>query len=121
MKNFTSQFETLDHQLNDFYKFHRMDEHELLKFLSKHVPVSQKEIDSIHKKAQKHINSMRKLKAKPMGIETLLLQYKLNTEQGIALMCLAEAMLRVPDRGTINELIEDKLGDGDWANAPMMQ
>ena len=96
MKNFTSQFDTLDHQLNDFYKFHRMDEHELLKFLSKHVPVSQKEIDIIHKKAQKHINSMRKLKAKPMGIETLLLQYKLNTEQGIALMCLAEAMLRVP-------------------------
>ena len=64
---------------------------------------------------------MRKLKAKPMGIETLLLQYKLNTEQGIALMCLAEAMLRVPDRGTINELIQDKLGDGDWANTPMMQ
>ncbi|MEP2236092.1 MAG: bifunctional proline dehydrogenase/L-glutamate gamma-semialdehyde dehydrogenase PutA [Alteripontixanthobacter sp.] len=52
---------------------------------------------------------------KASGIDAFLHQFGLDTEEGIALMCLAEALLRVPDRATADALIRDKLGDIDWA------
>lgn len=48
------------------------------------------------------------------GIDAFLHQYGLNTEEGIALMCLAEALLRVPDARTADALIRDKIGEIDW-------
>ena len=48
-------------------------------------------------------------------IEKFLVEYGLSTDEGVALMCLAEALLRVPDHITIQALIDDKLGPGDWA------
>jgi RHH-type proline utilization regulon transcriptional repressor/proline dehydrogenase/delta 1-pyrroline-5-carboxylate dehydrogenase len=48
-------------------------------------------------------------------IDRFLQQYPLNTDEGIALLALAEAYLRVPDAPTADALIRDKLGDGDWA------
>ena len=48
------------------------------------------------------------------GIDAFLHQYGLNTEEGIALMCLAEALLRVPDGRTADALIRDKIGEIDW-------
>ncbi len=48
------------------------------------------------------------------GIEELLREYSLSTKEGLALMVLAEALLRVPDAATANRLIEDKLGFGDF-------
>lgn len=50
------------------------------------------------------------------GIEELLREYSLSTKEGLALMVLAEALLRVPDAATADRLIEDKLGQGDFAN-----
>ena len=51
---------------------------------------------------------------KASGIDAFLHTYGLATEEGIALMCLAEALLRVPDHATADALIRDKLGDIDW-------
>ncbi|MEZ5871556.1 MAG: bifunctional proline dehydrogenase/L-glutamate gamma-semialdehyde dehydrogenase PutA [Nitratireductor sp.] len=48
-------------------------------------------------------------------MEKFLAEYGLNTDEGVALMCLAEAYLRTPDAGTLDELISDKIGGGDWA------
>ncbi|MDQ0390746.1 bifunctional proline dehydrogenase/L-glutamate gamma-semialdehyde dehydrogenase PutA [Labrys monachus] len=48
------------------------------------------------------------------GIEDFLREYSLSTKEGLALMILAEALLRVPDKETADALIEDKLGQGDW-------
>ena len=50
------------------------------------------------------------------GIEEVLREYSLSTKEGLALMVLAEALLRVPDAATADQLIEDKLGQGDFAN-----
>lgn len=50
------------------------------------------------------------------GIEELLREYSLSTKEGLALMVLAEALLRVPDAATADRLIEDKLGQGDFAH-----
>ena len=54
-------------------------------------------------------------KRKASGIDAFLHQYGLATEEGVALMCLAEALLRVPDATTADALIRDKIGDIDWA------
>src|SRR5689334_19226270 len=48
------------------------------------------------------------------GIEDFLREYSLSTKEGLALMVLAEALLRVPDTVTADRLIEDKLSSGDW-------
>jgi RHH-type proline utilization regulon transcriptional repressor/proline dehydrogenase/delta 1-pyrroline-5-carboxylate dehydrogenase len=52
--------------------------------------------------------------AKPGLMEVFLAEYGLSTEEGIALMCLAEALLRVPDAETMDALIEDKIAPSDW-------
>ena len=49
------------------------------------------------------------------GVEELLHEYSLSSKEGLALMVLAEALLRVPDAATADRLIEDKLGQGDFA------
>ncbi|NND19289.1 MAG: bifunctional proline dehydrogenase/L-glutamate gamma-semialdehyde dehydrogenase, partial [Silicimonas sp.] len=51
---------------------------------------------------------------KPGLMEVFLAEYGLSTEEGVALMCLAEALLRVPDPETIDALIEDKIAPSDW-------
>ena len=50
----------------------------------------------------------------PGMMEVFLAEYGLSTDEGIALMCLAEALLRVPDAETIDALIEDKIAPSDW-------
>ncbi|MDQ1077491.1 trifunctional transcriptional regulator/proline dehydrogenase/L-glutamate gamma-semialdehyde dehydrogenase [Pseudoroseomonas cervicalis] len=56
------------------------------------------------------------LRAKPQrgGVEALVQEFSLSSQEGIALMCLAEALLRIPDAATRDALIRDKLGHGDW-------
>ncbi len=56
------------------------------------------------------------LRAKPKrgGVEGLVQEYSLSSQEGVALMCLAEALLRVPDPATRDALIRDKISFGDW-------
>ena len=54
-------------------------------------------------------------KAEDQGvIEAFMRQYDLSSEEGVLLMCVAEALLRIPDQETADKLIRDKLGDADW-------
>ncbi len=48
------------------------------------------------------------------GVDALLNEFSLSSEEGVVLMCLAEALLRVPDKSTADSLIRDKLASGDW-------
>jgi RHH-type proline utilization regulon transcriptional repressor/proline dehydrogenase/delta 1-pyrroline-5-carboxylate dehydrogenase len=48
------------------------------------------------------------------GLHAFLREYDLSSQEGIALMCLAEALLRIPDAGTADRLIQDKLARADW-------
>ncbi|KPA23130.1 Bifunctional protein PutA [Shimia sp. SK013] len=59
---------------------------------------------------------VRKIRAttNPGMMEVFLAEYGLSTDEGVALMCLAEALLRVPDADTIDALIEDKIAPSDW-------
>ena len=53
-------------------------------------------------------------KAKHSGVEGLIHEYSLSSHEGVALMCLAEALLRIPDAATRDALIRDKISTGDW-------
>lgn len=48
------------------------------------------------------------------GVEALVQEFSLSSQEGVALMCLAEALLRIPDTTTRDALIRDKIGGGDW-------
>ncbi|MCA8934040.1 MAG: proline dehydrogenase family protein, partial [Rhodospirillaceae bacterium] len=59
------------------------------------------------------VRTVRK-RSSPRLMEVFLAEYGLSTREGVALMCLAEALLRVPDAETIDALIEDKIAPSDW-------
>lgn len=63
--------------------------------------------------ARKLIEALR-AKHKGTGVEGLVQEYALSSQEGVALMCLAEALLRIPDKATQDALIRDKIAGGDW-------
>jgi len=65
------------------------------------------------KTARKLVEALR-AKSTGAGVEGLIHEYSLSSQEGIALMCLAEALLRIPDRATRDALIRDKISTGDW-------
>ena len=64
--------------------------------------------------AQKLVLRLRAHAGKKRGIDAFMHEYALSSEEGVALMCLAEALLRVPDAETADRLIRDKIGGGAW-------
>ncbi|MDA9556536.1 bifunctional proline dehydrogenase/L-glutamate gamma-semialdehyde dehydrogenase PutA [Vibrio sp.] len=75
---------------------------------------------TIEEKSQTEINTTELIKAIRADkkaiqmIDALLLEYSLDTQEGILLMCLAEALMRIPDKATADALIKDKLTVADW-------
>ncbi|MGI6245806.1 MAG: bifunctional proline dehydrogenase/L-glutamate gamma-semialdehyde dehydrogenase PutA [Pseudochelatococcus sp.] len=92
-------------------KFH--DEAELLRDLAAQAQLDAGRREAITRRAADLVRRIRR-EAKPTLMEHFLAEYGLSTREGVALMCLAEAMLRVPDRMTIDALIEDKIAPSDW-------
>jgi RHH-type proline utilization regulon transcriptional repressor/proline dehydrogenase/delta 1-pyrroline-5-carboxylate dehydrogenase len=68
----------------------------------------------ISARARGWVEAVRARQAGSAGIESFLQQYDLSTQEGVLLMCVAEALLRIPDAGTADALIRDKLSRGDW-------
>ncbi len=60
------------------------------------------------------LRSQKKSVGKAGLVQNLLQEYALSSQEGIALMCMAEALLRIPDKATRDALIRDKIGKGDW-------
>lgn len=67
----------------------------------------------INELAHKLVDSLRK-KGTGSGVEGLIQEFSLSSQEGVALMCLAEALLRIPDQSTRDALIRDKISHGDW-------
>jgi RHH-type transcriptional regulator, proline utilization regulon repressor / proline dehydrogenase / delta 1-pyrroline-5-carboxylate dehydrogenase len=72
-------------------------------------------VERIGRRAEGLVAEARRRRLGKGGIDALLHEYALSTPEGIALMCLAEALLRIPDAGTIDRLIRDKLAPADWS------
>ena len=92
---------------------YRRSEPECLAPLLDVATVSDKDADTIRAIARKLIEALR-AKAKGTGVEGLVQEYSLSSQEGVALMCLAEALLRIPDTATRDALIRDKIATGDW-------
>lgn len=76
------------------------------------IPDAQKvEIDV---KATQLVQQVRGARKNDKGIDAFMQEYDLSSEEGVALMCLAEALLRIPDSETADKLLKDKLGSADW-------
>jgi RHH-type transcriptional regulator, proline utilization regulon repressor / proline dehydrogenase / delta 1-pyrroline-5-carboxylate dehydrogenase len=74
-------------------------------------PAAERRIDA---RAKKLVEAIRAKGTGLGGVEDFLHAYSLSTKEGLALMVLAEALLRVPDAATADRLIEDKLAAGRW-------
>src|SRR5690606_35046486 len=69
---------------------------------------------AVHATATDLVRRVRAPAADPGAIEAFMRQYDLGSEEGVLLMCVAEALLRIPDEDTADRLIRDKLGEADW-------
>jgi RHH-type proline utilization regulon transcriptional repressor/proline dehydrogenase/delta 1-pyrroline-5-carboxylate dehydrogenase len=65
--------------------------------------------------ARRLVETVRAERRSAGGIEAFLQEFALSSEEGVVLMCLAEALLRIPDGATADRLIRDKLGAADWS------
>ncbi|MFT6435064.1 MAG: RHH-type proline utilization regulon transcriptional repressor/proline dehydrogenase [Candidatus Azotimanducaceae bacterium] len=102
-----------DDELNSIRAMHVADEAEVLELLISSARIDSSQRWRIQDRAVSLIERMRS-SSQPGLMEMFLAEYGLSTNEGIALMCLAEALLRVPDPGTIDALIEDKIAPYDW-------
>jgi RHH-type proline utilization regulon transcriptional repressor/proline dehydrogenase/delta 1-pyrroline-5-carboxylate dehydrogenase len=76
--------------------------------------LSPEEQQATHALARALVLKLREVSGKRGGVDAFMHEYALSSEEGVALMCLAEALLRVPDAETADRLIRDKIGGGDW-------
>ena len=84
----------------------------LIKYLEPNYANKRKDIKA---RAEQIVNESRKsIGIIKSPIENLLQEYQLNSEEGSVLLCLAEALLRIPDQKTIDRLLEDKFTSTDW-------
>ena len=89
------------------------DEGSVLRRLVSEANLDAGERQKITKHATTLVENIRSA-TRPGVMESFLAEYGLSTNEGVALMCLAEALLRVPDAKTIDALIEDKIAPSDW-------
>ena len=64
--------------------------------------------------AARLVATVRNERSRASGVDALMQEFSLSSQEGIALMCLAEALLRIPDRDTADRLIAEKISRGDW-------
>jgi len=88
------------------------DEKKLIQTLQKTIALKNFEKAKITADARDYVNIIRD--AKKSFVENFINEYSLSTEEGVAIICLAESLLRIPDKATANELIKDKLTDKSW-------
>ncbi len=90
------------------------DEQELVKSLCDAADPGESAREKIRGTAAQLVRAVRRDKGKEGGIEAFLQKYDLSSEEGVLLMCIAEALLRIPDADTADRLIADKISSADW-------
>ncbi len=93
---------------------YRMDEKEAVRRLLEELDFSSRVENQIAAVAKQLVTSVRQNHAERNVIEAFMLQYDLSMEEGVLMMCLAEALLRVPDKETEQLLLQDKLTSAEW-------
>ena len=100
-------------RIRDFY---RIDENAVIDHILPLAEVGVKARSRAWERARQIVLNIRKEQDGQGGVDALLNEFSLSSEEGVVLMCLAEALLRVPDKATQDVLIRDKLAKGDWSS-----
>ena len=108
---------TTSHAIRQTMRDHyRADEDQVLNNLLPIADIGPAARSRAWEKARQLVVNIREAQVGKGGVDALLNEFSLSTEEGLVLMCLAEALLRVPDKHTADLLIRDKLSNGDWSS-----
>ena len=105
----TQNWDTLDHG-----KF--ADETRTVQGLLSRSPLDAAQRAAVIDEAVALVEHARRSQKKQGVVESFLQEFSLGTREGLALMCLAEALLRTPDEDTRDRLIAEKIGSADWTS-----
>lgn len=105
------ELDTLFARVSDHYS---VDENAYVAELAAVLRSDDEDFKRIAAQTAELVRDVRDMDTAVDSIDELLQEYSLDTHEGLMLMCLAEAMLRIPDKATADALIEDKLGPADW-------
>ena len=97
-------------------EFYRIDENVAVDHI---LPLAEVNVSARRRaweRARKMVLKIRQDQSGKGAIDALLNEYSLSSEEGVVLMCLAEALLRVPDKHTQDALIRDKISQGQWSS-----
>ncbi|TFW06306.1 trifunctional transcriptional regulator/proline dehydrogenase/L-glutamate gamma-semialdehyde dehydrogenase [Oxalobacteraceae bacterium OM1] len=93
---------------------YRRDEREAVQWLLAQAPQNDATRKQAQSLARDLVQAVRTRRTRASGVDALMHEFSLSSEEGVALMCLAEALLRIPDSATADRLIADKISRGDW-------
>ena len=112
MFNFAFPTQTpLRQAITDAY---RRDEIEAVQDMLQRAQMTDEERNAASELARRLVTQVRSSRTKASGVDALMHEFSLSSEEGVALMCLAEALLRIPDNATRDRLIADKISEGNW-------
>ncbi|MFC5302758.1 bifunctional proline dehydrogenase/L-glutamate gamma-semialdehyde dehydrogenase PutA [Azospira restricta] len=94
---------------------YRRDEGACVAALAQELAAADYDRDAVAREARALVEAVRRQRSRASGVDHLMHEFSLSSQEGVALMCLAEALLRIPDAATVDRLIRDKLSRGDWA------
>lgn len=95
--------------------YHLFDEARLVGALIERAAWTDDDARQTAELARRLVTAVRGAKVRNRGFDAFMGEYGLSSEEGVILMCLAEALLRIPDAETADRLIADRIGDGQWA------
>ncbi|MEM7501158.1 MAG: bifunctional proline dehydrogenase/L-glutamate gamma-semialdehyde dehydrogenase PutA [Pseudomonadota bacterium] len=98
----------------DVSRRYLQDESELVAELAALADVSASVSERVQRTATDLVRSVRRRSAQEGGLDAFMQQYDLSSKEGVLLMCIAEALLRIPDAATADRLIADKLTSARW-------
>src|SRR5712692_7123563 len=93
---------------------HRPSEDEAVAAILAAAEIPAESRDRIAATARRLVEAVRRERLGKGGLDAFLQEYALSSPEGVALMCLAEALLRIPDSATVDRLIRDKIASADW-------
>ncbi|MDE9442380.1 trifunctional transcriptional regulator/proline dehydrogenase/L-glutamate gamma-semialdehyde dehydrogenase [Xenorhabdus bovienii] len=96
---------------------YRLPETQAVPMLLQRAQLSEEQAKATHKLAYSIAEKLRQQKhgiGRSGLVQGLLQEFSLSSQEGVALMCLAEALLRIPDKATRDALIRDKISNGNW-------
>ena len=102
------------HDMQDIYRRWIADEKQTVSEQLEQLQLDNEARKRIVANAAEAVRIEREYRGSGVNLDALLHEYSLSSEEGVLLMCLAEALLRIPDSSTADQLIADKLASGNW-------